>query len=193
MHAISRTARAVLGRTYPDVIQRAAAFFMLSDSQASFRIEGERPPASRAARWGRAIAEAGSQPLSLAELERLQRLVIGDTRFVQLGLRDEGGFIGPRNRITGEPISEHVSARAEDLPDLMEGLIAYDTRATQGAVDPVITAAAAAFGFVYIHPFEDGNGRLHRWLIHHILAAADFNPPRLVFPVSSVILREIEA
>lgn len=185
-------AREVLGRTHPDVVQRAAAFFLLSDSQASFWIEGERPSASRAARWGRAISEAGSRSLSLDELERLQGLVIGDARFVHLGLRTEGGFIGTRNRITNEPIPEHISARPEDLPSLMAGLVAYDAGATQRGVDPVVAAAAVAFGFVYIHPFEDGNGRLHRWLIHHMLTVAGFNPPGLVFPVSAVILREID-
>jgi len=50
----------------------------------------------------------------------------------------------------------------------------------------------SAFGFVYIHPYVDGNGRLHRWLIHHALARAAFSPPGLVFPVSAVILRNIE-
>jgi hypothetical protein len=55
----------------------------------------------------------------------------------------------------------------------------------------VIAAAAIAFGFVYIHPFEDANGRLHRWLIHHVLAAAEFSPPGIVFPVSAAILRHI--
>jgi hypothetical protein len=48
-----------------------------------------------------------------------------------------------------------------------------------------------AFGFVFIHPFEDGNGRLHRYLIHHILTRAGFNPPGVVFPVSAVIERKI--
>jgi len=56
----------------------------------------------------------------------------------------------------------------------------------------VATAAAVAFGFVYMHPFEDGNGRLHRWLMHHVLARAGFNPPGLVFPVSAAILRRVE-
>lgn len=185
-------AREVLGRTHPDVAQRAAAFFLLSDSQASFWIEGERPSTSRAARWGGAIGEAGSSNLSIEELERLQRLVIGDARFVHLGLRTEGGFIGTRNRFTQEPIPEHISARPEDLPSLMEGLIGYDARAIRRGLDPVIAATAVAFGFVYIHPFEDGNGRLHRWLIHHMLTIAGFNPPGLVFPVSAVILREID-
>ena len=26
------------------------------------------------------------------------------------------------------------------------------------ALDPVLQAAATAFGFVYVHPFQDGNG-----------------------------------
>ena len=36
-------------------------------------------------------------------------------------------------------------------------------------------------------PFEDGNGRLHRYLIHHVLAKGGFNPLGLVFPISAVI------
>lgn len=189
---LAERTRDVLGRTHPDVVHRAAAFFLLSDSQASFRIEGERPPASREARWAHAISEAGSGTLSLAELERLQRLVIGDDRFVNPGLRTDGGFIGTRDRTTDEPIPEHISARPEDLASLVEGLIAYDSRAVENRLDPVIAAAAVAFGFAYIHPFEDGNGRLHRWLMHHILAMAGFNPPEMIFPVSAVILREIK-
>lgn len=66
-------------------------------------------------------------------------------------------------------------------------------RGTAQNLDPVLAAAALAFGFVYIHPFEDGNGRLHRYLIHHVLAEQGFNPPGLAFPVSAVILDRIDA
>jgi len=59
-------------------------------------------------------------------------------------------------------------------------------------LDPVLKAAATAFGFVYIHPFEDGNGRMHRCLIHHVLAERKFTPPGMVFPVSSVMLDRID-
>jgi hypothetical protein len=118
-------------------------------------------------------------------------LVIGDSSFVQLGLRDAGGFIGRRERDTGAPLPEHISARHEDLPELIEGLVAFGSEPF-GELDPVIVAACLAFGFVYIHPFEDGNGRIHRYLIHHVLAEQSFNPPELVFPVSSVMLREID-
>jgi hypothetical protein len=190
--ALGERAREAMGRVRPDLVARAAAFILLNDSKSSFAIEGERPSGERAARWGQAIAQAGVRPLSLDELDRLQRVVIGDARFVRLGLREEGGFIGVHDRDTNMPIPDHISARHEDLESLVGGLIAFADRATRGAMDPVVAAACLAFGFVYIHPYVDGNGRLHRWLIHHALAAASYSPPGLVFPISAAILRNID-
>lgn len=190
---LDREAREVVGRTHPDVTARAAAFLLLNDSQSSFEIEGESPPRDRMHRWGQAIAEAGATELTTRELVRLQRIVIGDERFVSMGLREEGGFIGMRHRRTNEPLPEHISAKPEDLLELVEGVIAYVRRAKEQDMDPVIVAAVAAFGLVYIHPFEDGNGRVHRWLIHHVLAEAGYNPPELPFPISAAILRNISA
>ena len=48
------------------------------------------------------------------------------------------------------------------------------------------------FGFIYVHPFQDGNGRVHRCLIHHVLADSKYIPLGTVFPVSSVILDRID-
>jgi len=180
---------------HPDVLARAAAFLLLEDSRASFALEGENPGRSHAERWGQAIGQAGLHPLSEAELVRLQSIVIADTRFVRMGLRTEGGFIGMHDRDSGVPLPDHVSARWQDLPRLLEGLIAADARQRQGQLqgmpDPVIAAAIVAFGFVFIHPFADGNGRIHRYLIHHVLAERGFTPKGLVFPVSTVILDRI--
>jgi len=188
---LGEQARAVIGRSHPDLVARAAAFLLLSDSRASFGIEGEQPSYDRAERWGQAIGEAGTLPLSVEELERLQAVVIGDDRFVKLGIRMDGGFVGDHDRISGAPIPEHISAHFEDLPDLLDGLVAYVERAMVGGMDPVVTATCAAFGFVYLHPFEDGNGRIHRWIIHHVLSAFEYNPPGVVFPISAAILRNI--
>jgi hypothetical protein len=184
-------ARAVVAQTPPDVLARAAAFLLLKDSRSSYAIEGERPPQNRIQRWGRAIGEAGRQPLDIEELLRLQRIVIGDARFVRLGLRQEDGFVGEHDRETGLPLPDHISARAEDLPSLIQGMLAFNHGPSQ-ELAPVVAAAILAFGFVYVHPFEDGNGRTHRYLIHHVLAQRGFNPPGVVFPVSAAILENIE-
>ena len=59
-------------------------------------------------------------------------------------------------------------------------------------IDPVLQAACIAFGFVYIHPLADGNGRLHRCIVHHVLAERGSTPPGMVFPVSTVMLDRID-
>jgi Fic family protein len=62
-----------------------------------------------------------------------------------------------------------------------------------GKIQAVVHAATIAFGFVYMHPFEDGNGRIHRFLIHNILARKAFTPPGAIFPVSAAMLQDKEA
>ena len=41
------------------------------------------------------------------------------------------------------------------------------------------------------HPFEDGNGRLHRYLIHDVLARAQIGGEGVLLPISAEILRNI--
>lgn len=187
---LSRRAEAIVANVPRDVLARTAAFLLLKDSRSSYAIEGERPPQDRIQRWGRAIGEAGRRPIDRDELLRLQRIVLGDARFVRLGFRKEGGFVGEHDRDNRMPLPDHISARPEDLPQLIDGMVAFDQGAAQN-LDAVIAAAILAFGFVYIHPFEDGNGRIHRYLIHHVLAMHGFNPPGVVFPVSAAIQDKI--
>jgi Fic/DOC family protein len=184
-------ARETVGRTGAHLIARAASFLLLADSRASFAIENERPPRNRLERWARAVQQAGRNPLSLDEIIRLHRVLIEDTRFVQAGLRLDGVFLGERDH-NGDPLPEFIGARPDDLADLMAGLLEANDRMRADEVDAVLKAAATAFGFVYIHPFQDGNGRMHRCLIHHVLAERKFTPPGMVFPVSSVILDRID-
>lgn len=175
-----------------DIIQRASAFLLLKDSRASFSIEGENPPGKRAARWGRAIGQAGTKNLSEEELVRLQQVVIENSRFTEMGFRKKGGFIGEHDRITGEPIPDHISAKPNDLPKLIKGLLATNQLLLENDFAAVMAAAKIAFGFVFIHPFVDGNGRIHRYIIHHLLAKKKFSQQGVIFPVSASILDHID-
>jgi hypothetical protein len=188
---LSNRARETVGRTGGHLVARAASFMLLADSRASFEIEGERPPRNRLERWGRAVLQAGKNRLTLDEIIRLQRVLIEDTRFIRAGLRPDGVFLGERDH-NGDPLPEFIGARPDDLNDLVDGLLEANDRMRDDGVDPVLTAAATAFGFVYVHPFQDGNGRMHRCLIHHVLAERKFTPPGMVFPVSSVMLDRID-
>lgn len=173
------------------ILARAASFMLLADSQASFQIEGERAPRNRIERWGRAVMQAGQRPLSVAELERLRSIIIEDARHLRAGIRASGVFLGDRLS-DGSPVPEFIGARPDDLEALMRGLVDANARLTSGGFYPVLQAAVIAFAFVMVHPFEDGNGRLHRFLIHHVLAERGFSPPGVLFPVSSAILDALD-
>ena len=74
----------------------------------------------------------------------------------------------------------------------MSGLLEASKQMETTGFHPLLTAAAIAFGFVFIHPFVDGNGRIHRYIIHHLLSAMKYSPQGIIFPVSASILERIE-
>jgi len=73
----------------------------------------------------------------------------------------------------------------------MDGLqqVAVKTEGMHAAV----RAAIIAFSFVFLHPFEDGNGRLHRFLIHDVLVHDGMVPQGIVIPVSAHMLNNMQA
>ncbi len=188
---LAEHAAKTIGRTGQHLVTRAASFMLLADSRASFEIEGERVPRNRLERWGKAVLQAGKNELTLEEIVRLHSVLIKDTRFVFPGLRPDGVFLGERDHV-GDPLPEFIGARPEDLEDLCDGMLDANNRMRDDELDPILQAAATAFGFIYAHPFQDGNGRMHRCLIHHVLTARKYTPPGMVFPVSSVMLDRID-
>jgi Fic family protein len=135
-------------------------------------------------------AELG-KPLSEQRFVALQNAVVEDRRAeasYRLHQNWLGEDFGYRRQV------DFVPPRPEDVRPLMEGLVAMSerVRAHPGAIDPVVAASAIAFGFVFIHPFGDGNGRLHRYMIHEHLATADFTPKGVILPVSAVILANLD-
>lgn len=188
---LSERAKKIVSKVSPALVARAASFLLLADTKASFAIENERLPQNTRERWLKAIQQVGKHHLDEEELNRLHEILIGDFRFVQPGLRKDNVFLGERID-QFEPNPEFIGAKPHDLKTLIDGLEEANNLMTNSEIDAVVQAAAIAFGFVYIHPFEDGNGRLQRCLIHYVLSARKFSPPGLVFPVSSVMLKWID-
>ena len=181
----------VIGKVSKSLIRRASSFLLLCDSKASFEIEGERPPKNRIENWGRIINEAGKTSLSLGEIQRLHAILLEDSRFIKIGLREDEVFIGERGR-DNYPIPEFIGAKSKDLEELMQDYLELEKKLTINSVDPILQAAVLAFAFVYIHPLEDGNGRIHRYLLHHVLASRNFYSKGMIFPISNVILEKMD-
>lgn len=188
---IANKSKQRLQSVHNDILHRTSAFLLLKDSKASFSIEGENPISSRAIRWGKAIGEAGTNELTRVELERLQQIVIESSKFTKYGYRQQEGFVGDHDRDTFHPLPDHISAKSTDVETLMDGLLQSTRLFAEKQYHPVLSAATIAFGFVFIHPFVDGNGRLHRYIIHHILAKNNFTPQGIIFPISASILNHI--
>jgi Fic family protein len=193
---LRRLTRETLASYDQGLLRRAAAFLYLKETQSSFEVERETPSPQRARRFVDLLRQADTEEVLTEErLVELQHAVV-DARFHEFTWRHQQNWIGRdlgyRQQVDFvPPRPEHVAALMAGLLTMAESL-RTDFHADEDMPDPVIAAAAIAFGFVYLHPFMDGNGRIHRYLIHDVLAKADFTPRGLVLPVSAVILANLD-
>jgi hypothetical protein len=186
---IDEEARALAAQYDPVTLARAVSYLYTKETRSSFAIEGETLTPARTERFVSVLrAAADFDPGDAAALVRLQGEIV-DPRYAAQGWRAFQNFVG--ETIGGYRDKVHfVCPRPEAVPDLMAGWARLTERLLDEPVEPVIAAAVSAFSLVFIHPFEDGNGRLHRFLIHAILARRSFSPADMVFPVSAAILRD---
>ena len=173
----------------PEVLARAVSYLYSKETRSSFMLEGEAPGASRTERFVAALRDASRfEPDSKAALIALQHAIV-DRRYAAVDWRTVQNFVGGVTSGYREEV-DFVCPRPDDVPALMAAWMTMVRRLQEAAVDPVVAASLAAFAFVFIHPFEDGNGRIHRFLLHHMLARRGFSPPGVIFPVSAAMLRE---
>jgi hypothetical protein len=171
------------------ILARATHYLYTKETRSSFAIEGETPSATRTERFVAALRAASRfDPSDPAAILRLQNAIV-DPRYAATGWRDFQNFVGETTVGFGEQV-HFLCPQPGDVASLMQGWMDLLARMIADHVDPVATAAIAAFAFVFIHPFEDGNGRIHRFLIHHVLSRTGFSPGDLIFPVSAAIMRD---
>jgi len=178
---------------YPrEILKRALGYLYTKETKSSFEIENVKIDNSRAERFVELLVLAEKKDFfNKPDLIDLQNRIV-DERFQDHDYRQNQNYVGESIGMGRQKV-HFVSPKPSDLPALMEGMYGAHQRMNSGRVHPVVHAATIAFGFVFMHPFEDGNGRIHRFLIHNILARQKFTPSGVIFPVSAVMLQDREA
>ncbi len=180
--------RQVLAGYSPELLKRALGYLYTKETKSSFEIEHIKPSSTRTERFAALLQTSEQEDFCRKErLIELQNKIV-DARFRDVDYRSSQNYVGETVAWQKERI-HFVCPKPEDLTDLMDGLMAANVRMTTGGMSAVTQAAAIAYGFVFLHPFEDGNGRIHRFLIHNILAQRGFTPKSVMFPVSAAMLK----
>jgi len=176
----------------PQLLRRALAYLYNKETKSSFEIEHSTSNASRTEKFIASLQLAEKEDFcEKARLIELQNRIV-DPRFRDSDYRLSQQYVGQSIAYQKE-IIHYICPKPDDLPSLMEGLLASHARMKTGGIPPVVHAAVIAYGFVFLHPFEDGNGRVHRFLIHNILSMQNMVPRGLMFPVSAVMLKNPDA
>ena len=154
-------ARRLVASADPAILKRAVHYLFTKETRSSFAIEGEVANPDRASRFVAALMEAEQfDPGSKDAFISLQNAIV-DPRYAQKDWRELQVYVGRTLPDFTQQV-HFVCARPADVPELMTAWMRMLGRllGPDSAVDPVCAAAAAAFGFVCLHPFEDGNGRI---------------------------------
>ena len=172
----------------PELLKRALSYLYTKETKSSFEIEHIKPSSTRTERFIAMLQLAEKEDFcEKSHLIDLQNRIV-DPRFMDTDYRTVQNYVGESVAWQREKV-HFACPKPEDVATLMGGLIAAHERMDKGGVPPVIHAAAVAYGFVFLHPFEDGNGRIHRFLIHNVLARQGFTPDGIMFPVSASMLK----
>lgn len=171
-----------------EVVARALSYLYTKETKSSFELERERPSMNRVERFVSLLQTAEKDDFcDHAPFVRLQNQIV-EERFRCDSYRTTQNYVGQTVGWGREHV-HFVCPKPADVLELMNGLIAAHRRMNVSHVPAVVHAAAIAYGFVFLHPFDDGNGRIHRFLIHNVLARRGFTPEGLIFPVSAAMLQ----
>jgi hypothetical protein len=170
-----------------EMMDRAINWAYLHETQDSFAIEKESPTEDKARRFVALLRQAHERhPLNEDYLVELQNICVTNPLDQAAGYRAQQNHL--QNGLRGAAGVTYVPPPPDMLPELMDAWLAFvNTAPTQ--IDPIVAASISSFGFVFLHPFMDGNGRLSRFLIHQVLCSSGKLQHGLLLPVSIAMKR----
>ncbi|PZO21532.1 Fic family protein [Hydrogenophaga sp.] len=174
----------------PEMLARAVDYLYLSETRSTYNIENEIPDSHRAGRFRKLLESAGEPgPLTEEQLCAWQNQIVSD-HAAEYQYRPKQNWLSRPGRMRN--IADFIPPPVALVDPMMDDVAALATAASAGELDPVVAATCASFGLVFVHPFFDGNGRLHRFLLHHVLRQAGFTPGGVVLPLSARMLSQLE-
>lgn len=180
-------ANAFAASTEPAMLDRALSWAYLGETRASFEIERETPAPDKARAFVELLRHAHTRhPLSEDYLVQLQTATVANPFDRAAAFRHQQNWLS--DGAAGVLGVSYLPPPPAQVPELMQALMTFaNTQA--GHVDPLVMASVLSFGFVFIHPFMDGNGRLSRFLVHHALCQSGRLRDGLILPVSIAMAR----
>lgn len=174
----------------PELLKRALSYLYSKETKSSFEIEHIKPNANRTERFIALLQLAEREDFcDKAHLIELQNRIV-DPRFAATDYRTSQNYVGETVALQHERV-HYACPKPEDLSALMDGLTSLHRTIAATTFSAIIHAAVVAYGFVFLHPFEDGNGRIHRFLIHNILALGEFwHDKGALLPISATMLKD---
>ena len=171
-----------------DILNRTLAWAYLDETRNSYAIEKEMPGGDKATRFVNLLKQA-HKPHQLNEdyLVDLQNAVISNVFYQTASFRIEQNYLS--NGLSGALGVSYIPPAPDLSRQLMEQLMAMANTMPEDT-DPLVLAAIISFGFVFIHPFMDGNGRLSRFLFHQVLCQQGALQNGLLLPVSTVLKQQ---
>lgn len=167
--------------TDPVMLDRALSWAYLGETEGSFAIERETPSVQKRERFVELLRRAHeTRPVDEAYLVELQNAMIDNPHNQAVQFRVEQNRLVNGRTVTYLPPPPDLDA------ELMEHLMEMANQAPKTA-NPIIAASLSCFGFVFLHPFMDGNGRISRFLFHKALCDSGSLPSGLLLPISVAI------
>jgi len=174
-----------------DVIGRSINYLYTKESKSSTEIENESPSKKRMSRFLNTIKNSGLFELTKEKIIDIQNQIVEESKksndyrtheiYVGSTIQRLGGVDEDVHYIA--PLAKHVESMMQGLLDTNDKLM-MDTN-----VPSLMHATLISFGLVYIHPLVDGNGRVHRYLIHDIMKQRE-SGHKFIIPISASILKE---
>ncbi len=197
----------IIGEYSPEIFERAVRYLYAKESKSSYEIERETPSQKRAEVFIGLLEQAWHRKfLNKEALVELQQAIV-DPRFANVGWRSDIGeqiyvgeslapdvervhFAGPKPDDLDELMREFLKMANLLVDQILKVKLLGNDRAFRKStgVSALVSATVISFAFNFLHPFSDGNGRIHRFLLHHVLAQNQFGPEGIILPISAVIL-----